>query len=222
MRTIWFIRHAESQGNAGEKTDWPHTIALTKLGHLQAADLAGKFQAAPDLIVVSPYQRTTETARPTMERFPASPVVEWPIQEFTFLATEHYRGKTQEDRRLPAIAFWDRYQPDYCNGDGAESFNNFTHRVRHCLEQVRNSTGKFVAVFTHGYFIKGLLCELLYPGDLAPVERMQRLRLFHESYVVENTMILPVLAADDGQLFIGSPMAGSHRKGASLVETRLD
>ena len=222
MRTIWLIRHAESRGNAGEVTDLPHSIALTDLGHRQAVELAEQLPQTPDLIVVSRYQRTVETARPTMQRFPDAPVVEWPIHEFTFLAPQHYCGKTQEHRRAPALAFWDRCEPHHCDGEGAESFNEFMLRIRDCLDRLRNSSEEFIAVFTHGYVIKAILWECLYCGDQSPSAFMTGFQGFHRSFSVENGLIVPMLADEDGRLFIGPPSAALQRKGVLSLRGEMD
>jgi 2,3-bisphosphoglycerate-dependent phosphoglycerate mutase len=214
MRTIWLIRHAESRGNAGEMTDLPHSIALTELGHRQAGDLAEHFSQTPNLIVVSRYQRTVETALPTMRRFPTIPVVEWPIHEFTFLAPGHYRGKTQAQRSAPAAEYWESCDPDYCDGEGAESFNDFMLRIRECLERLRRASEPFIAVFAHGYVMKAVLWESLYRGHGTPREFMLGFREFHRCYPAANGLVLPMLADSDGNLFMGTPEESgpSHRE----------
>jgi broad specificity phosphatase PhoE len=205
MRKIWLIRHAESQSNAGQPSETPDSIALTASGHRQAAQLVRSFPKAPDLIVVSPYLRTTETARPTMQRFPDSPTVEWPVHEFTFLAPNHYRGTTKEYRNVPARAFWERCEPDYCDGEGAESFNDFMGRVQDFLGRIRSRSEEFIAVFTHGYFIKAVLWECLYRGERAS-DFMVGYRGLHHHFPMLNGMIVPILAEADGSLFLGSPL----------------
>jgi len=81
---ILFIRHAESESNAGLRTEHPATIRLTERGQAQAA-LTAQFLPRPALLVTSPYQRTKATAAPLLARFPGAPQAEWPVQEFTFL-----------------------------------------------------------------------------------------------------------------------------------------
>jgi broad specificity phosphatase PhoE len=222
MRKIWLIRHAESRGNAGEKTDWPHTIALTDLGQRQAVELADHFTVAPDLIVVSRYLRTVETARPTMARFPNSPIEEWPLHEFTYLDTGNYRGKTQQDRLRPAQEYWERCQPDCRDGEGAESFNGFMLRIRDGIDRLRKSRASFTAVFTHGYVMKAILWELLFHGDRSPLPFMRGFREFLNAVPVENGMVLPILADDEGQFFVGSPQVAAKTQGSAEVRNRLD
>lgn len=86
MRTVWLIRHAQSESNFGLPSFIPAAPPLTPLGIEQARYVAGAFSERPNLIVTSPYVRTQQTAQPTLERFPDVPQEEWPVQEFTYLA----------------------------------------------------------------------------------------------------------------------------------------
>ena len=82
MRAI-FIRPGESTGNAGVPCHDLATIALTQRGEGQASRIAREWPEAPSLIVTSPFQRTRQTAAPTIARFPGVAVETWPIEEFT-------------------------------------------------------------------------------------------------------------------------------------------
>jgi len=150
MRSVWLIRHAESQSNAGEVTDSPHSIGLSEKGRRHAGELAERFPEAPDFIIVSGYIRTRLTAQPTIDRFPNVPVLEWPVHEFTFLPPASYGGTTYAQRREPVLAYWERCEPEHCEGKGAESFNGFMLRIRGFLRQLRESPQPFIAVFAHG------------------------------------------------------------------------
>lgn len=205
MRTIWLIRHGESGSNAGEITDIPANVHITAKGRQQAEKIAASFPAAPDLIVVTPYRRTSLTAEATRWRFPDVPVAEWPIHEFTFLPPAAYRGTTLADRRPAALAYWERCDASYCTGEGAESFNDFMLRVRAFLAQLRAARENFVAVFAHGFVIKAVLWESFYRGDRQAPAFMAGFRALHPHLPVKNAMVFPVVASDVGELFIGSP-----------------
>ena len=97
MPTIWFIRHAQSQANAGEKTVNPAAIALTPTGREQAAHVAAAFKQAPDLVITSPYLRTQQTAEYLFQRYPDARREIWPVYEFTYLALERCRDTNVVD-----------------------------------------------------------------------------------------------------------------------------
>ena len=70
MKTFWFIRHGQSKSNAGEKSTSPSTTPLTENGQLQAKHIADCINQQPELIITSPYYRTEQTAKPTLEKYP--------------------------------------------------------------------------------------------------------------------------------------------------------
>jgi probable phosphoglycerate mutase len=86
MKTIWFIRHAESEANAGLAKTYPDTIPLTLKGFTQARLLAEPIATEPDLIITSPYLRTQQTAQPLADKYPLVPTERWPKHEFNFLS----------------------------------------------------------------------------------------------------------------------------------------
>ena len=147
------IRHGESEANAGLPTSSPAAIALTGKGHAQAAALAETFDTPPDLIVVSPFLRTRQTAAPLIARFPAAAVEVWPVHEFTCLDVQRHAGTTERQRAAAVHAYWQRCDPDSVDGAGAESFAAFIQRVDEALLRLRGLRGASVRIFTHGYFM---------------------------------------------------------------------
>src|SRR5437660_3505458 len=99
MRTVWFIRHGESEGNAGLPTTEPVSIKLTKKGLEQAQNIAAMFEEPPSLIVTSSYIRTKQTAWPTIKSFPETPQEEWPVHEFTYLSLAYRQYSTIQQRQ---------------------------------------------------------------------------------------------------------------------------
>jgi broad specificity phosphatase PhoE len=157
MPTIQLIRHAESEGNAGLPTNDPASIPLTDKGHEQAAELAATFKVAPDLIVVSPFIRTQQTAAPLIACFPSVAVEEWAVHEFTYLNPTKYIGTTESERGTFAHSYWRRCDPHWNDGGGAESFADLMARIDALEIRLRQHVGAEVIIFSHGYFIKALL-----------------------------------------------------------------
>ncbi len=120
MPTVWFIRHAESEANAGLPSSSPIQVGLTAKGIKQAKQIALSFQKPPDLIITSPYMRTKQTAEPTLQRFPDVLHEEWPVHEFTYLTRFLDQPTTISDRRPTVNAFRQRRDPFYTDGEGAE------------------------------------------------------------------------------------------------------
>lgn len=208
MRTIWLIRHTESVSNAGLATQHPRTIELTARGHAQAQALAGAFERAPDLIVTSPYDRTKATAAPTRARFPHVPHEEWPVQEFTFLAPARYAGTTLPER-MPAVrAYWERADPAGLDGPGSESLLDLFARVLALLARLEAAPQQFIALFSHGEFLRALLWYLLArPAEIGP-RQMRRFHMFLQALSLPNGAIVPLELRAPAEILIGTPRTG--------------
>ncbi len=187
MTTVWFIRHGQSEANAGLPSDDPHSIPLTPMGLVQAHQLADRWVEAPKLLVTSPYLRAQKTAQPTADRFSQVPLEIWPVQEFTYLSARKQHDTTAEER-LPAVqAYWNRCDPEYEDGDGAESFGAFWDRVGAALAQLKIERREPVVVFTHGQWMQSVLFRFLTGHEHATPEVMRKYRAFCQSVMVPNT-----------------------------------
>ena len=151
-----FIRHGQSTGNAGVPCDDLASIELTDLGHEQARDIADGWTGVPSLIVTSPYLRTRQTAAPTMARFPDVPVEVWPIEEFTYLQPSRWNGTLSAERMPHLERYWAVADPDYCDGEGAESFATLLRRAEATLARLVAHAQGPVYVFGHGQFIQAV------------------------------------------------------------------
>ena len=203
FRQAWWVRHGESVGNAGARTDQPGTYSLTERGFAQSAQFAGWLERVPDLIVTSPYTRARETGAATIARHAAVPVEEWPVQEICYLAPARCVQTTQIERRAMARGFWDLLDPDFVDGEGAESFAEFIGRATAALERLRARREKFIVIFSHAIFMRGLLwVSLTRPGRIDR-EAMQLFHHFSLSLDVPNCGVLPMIFAPDGALAVG-------------------
>lgn len=202
MLTIWFIRHAQSQANAGEKTVEPASIALTPIGREQAAHVAVAFKQAPDLVIISPYLRAQQTAEYLLQRYPDVRREIWPVHEFTYLALERCRDTTVQERLPMAEEFWKRNDPVYKDGDGAESFADFMGRAATTWKRLKSEKClRDVVIFTHAQFIKAAIWYWLYAGEHLTAKGMRRFRHFLYSFPITNGAI--VRARLDPAFWIG-------------------
>ncbi len=207
MKQIWFIRHGESLSNAGLPTEHPAITPLTELGQQQARILPKVFDTAPGLFVVSPYLRTRQTAQPTLERFPDVPVVEWPVQEYTFLNPAHWKGTTGRDRQPAIQAYWERADPFYRDGGGAESFADVLERVDTALKLIHQQESEFMAIFSHGHFLRVLLWSLLLPRIEVTPDFMSRSLKFVRGLPFPNCAILKMRLENERFWLLGIEQA---------------
>ncbi|MDD5504791.1 MAG: phosphoglycerate mutase family protein [Candidatus Omnitrophica bacterium] len=154
---ICFIRHAESESNAGGRTSDPATIPLSKQGIAQAEALALTLSDKPALAVTSRYIRTKQTALPVIKKFKDVLQEEWDVHEFTYLSPAKCENTISADRLPMVHAYWQKCDPFYCDGLGAESFVDFLGRARRAIEKLKRLNHKNVAIFSHEQFIKAVI-----------------------------------------------------------------
>ncbi|MBA5955882.1 histidine phosphatase family protein [Pseudomonas lactis] len=156
MKQVRLIRHGESAANAGAASPDHATIPLTAKGIEQAHLVAKSFVNAPDLIVASPFSRAQATAMATVAAFSTVPFETWPIHEFTYLEPARCANTTVAQRREWVDAYWSRSDPTFTDGEGAESFLDFTSRAQAFLHKLAEHPGDDFAVFSHGQFINAV------------------------------------------------------------------
>jgi probable phosphoglycerate mutase len=215
MLTVWCIRHGESEGNAGLRTGSTQETALTPQGMAQAERLAQVFQEPPTLLVISPYLRSQQTAAPIIQRFPHIPQEVWPVQEFTYLAASQYHFTTFRERLAPAEAFWQRNDPWY-----RESFADLMGRVETTIYRLKQQEAGFVAMISHGLFMRALYWCLLTGSFGVSPERMQRFYHLRASFPVPNTAMMKLLL--QGEEVWMSPMITAHLISHAAAEQVLD
>jgi probable phosphoglycerate mutase len=191
--TVWLIRHGESLSNAGHPTLGPEFTGLTPLGMKQAEAITHIFPRSPALIVMSKYRRTQETAQPTIRRFPDVGWEVWPdVHEFTYLSWSHSEGTTEQERQRYVDEFWQRNDPFYADGDGSEKFIQFMSRVSSALERLRYSKEDFIAVFTHGYFMRAAWWYLQNRPTRIDSRSMEEFYGLRSAFDIPNGAILPI------------------------------
>ncbi|MGE0653784.1 MAG: histidine phosphatase family protein [Alphaproteobacteria bacterium] len=153
----WLVRHGQSASNAGLPAVGHAETPLTALGQAQAREVARRVERQPDLLIVSPFLRTQETAAPIRERWPGTPCEVWPIHEFTYLSPARCRGTTADIRRPWIEAYWRRCDPDYCDGPDAESFGAFMGRLGDFHRRLSALDSAFVVVVGHGQLFRAYL-----------------------------------------------------------------
>lgn len=189
MPTVWLIRHGESTSNANLRTVHPTLSALTPLGERQAVALVQAFTTKPDLVVVSSYLRARQTAVPTITHFSPISVAEWPVHEFTYLAPQRYAGTTGEERAPFARDYWLRNDPFYKDEGEGESFAELLERVWRLVARLKQQEAPFVALFSHGLFLRALFWAVLTNTTEATPNTMQRYGYFLQGVWLPNAAI---------------------------------
>ena len=152
MKTLYMVRHAASLANEGEFwPDGPGSIPLSQSGHAAAREFAASWNVRPDLIVVSRYTRSVQTATPLAERF-ALPLLTLDVREFTFFDFRFTQQEYAVDRKRETEAYWSRLDPlEKQGGPDAENFNEFIERCQEFRRWVQETPFEHCVCVTHGF-----------------------------------------------------------------------
>lgn len=215
---IFVVRHAESEANVGLATSNPEKISITKSGEDLSAKFADEIEINADLIVISRHYRTLQTAQPLIEKYPQAILETWAIHEFTYLAPSACIDTTKEDRKTRVEEYWDKCDPDFVDGLGAESFATFFKRVQGCFNRMKVLGDSNAYFFSHEQFIK--LIEMLRKGVIADAS-VESMKIFRNALSTKSIKNLEVLRFEiKGDVVATIPIR--HKSGSSVCYFLLE
>jgi phosphoglycerate mutase family protein len=186
VKTLYLIRHAQSEANAGGISKPERDIALSPLGREQAQALVARL-ARSNHVYVSELRRTHETAAPYCRAHGITPQVLPQLNEFSCLAFDRIRGMDGTARRPLADAYWQRADPLECTGAGADSFAAFNQRLSAFLAHYPQLEDGSL-LFGHGIWI-GLLAWRLLGFSAETATDMAAFRRFQTGLPMPNTAV---------------------------------
>lgn len=176
MKTIYFVRHGESEINAGMlKTCIPDNEAkLTEKGKAQSRFIAERAKHLPaEVIIASPFVRTRDTAQYIVE------ATGLPV-EYSELFTERIPPTSLAGREwaLPESNAFYREWADTSFQDGArvedgENFNDVRDRAVKALEYLEARSESSIIVVSHGFFLRMLMAVIIFGKELTPDQLRQ-------------------------------------------------
>lgn len=101
----------------------------------------------------SPFLRAQATALATTALYPGAAFETWSIHEFTYLAPARCVDTTLAQRRGWVDAYWQRSDPAFSDGEGAESFLDLVARALHFLDRIAEHSANEIVVFSHGQYL---------------------------------------------------------------------
>lgn len=170
MKTVYFVRHAQSGANAGGIRRGAAT-PLSPTGKRQAGIIAERCtHLSFEAIISSPQVRTEETAK-EIARVTGKSV------EYSDLFVEWKRPSAQEGitKHDPEMRHIDREMMEHIHIEGwrhsdEETFSEMNERVAQCLEFLEHRPESSLLVVTHGIFLRALLGRVLFGGDFTGSE----------------------------------------------------
>ena len=177
---LYLIRHAESENNARPPQNRVEDPAITSLGRLQADHLAAWLQTLRmDHLITSPFRRTLQTLRPTIDRVDHTVEVWHDIFERGGCYRGYLPDQTEGGPGLGRRAVIEHLvgdSPHLCVVDDSISESGWWHgklretheeaitratSVVHRLTQTFGHSGKVVVMVTHADFKRELMLQML-------------------------------------------------------------
>ncbi|UNU72670.1 phosphoglycerate mutase family protein [Moraxella nasovis] len=197
MKKFYLIRHAQSETNAGLAIRPNHAINLTKLGNLQALELAqwlkNTIKEPISDVFVSSYVRTQQTAKPFLGIIDKEAIVIDELHEFNYLDFDRIKDLTVHEMVRLADEFWTT-NVNHKDSDATESFLQFIERVRWVRNFFRSLPDGNYVVFTHGMWIGMLIWQILHQ-DGPRMHNMAKFRAFELAIRPKNCEVF-ILTGD--------------------------
>ncbi len=179
MKTIYFVRHAEAEKNAG-KIWTDDSVGLTKKGLKQAHILASRCKKIPiDIIISSTAERALETADIIKDAV-LKPLVQsdllverkWPSEQ-TNLAKDD--PKSLEIQKVISDSFCD---PTFRHSD-EETFPDLKARVEKIMALFEGMKEENILAVTHGFVLRMIVAHVVMGKGLTAQECDQFVDKFH-------------------------------------------
>ncbi len=162
LRTLYMIRHGESEWNACHKIQGQLDSHLSASGRRQARALFCRLRNETfDAVYASDLSRAADTALIATGREPSAIHLTPALREVSF---GDWEGLTIDEvkRRYPEALQAFRQDPVNCRPATGESFDDLSSRIVGLLDYWHeNHHGQGVAAFTHGGPVRAALIHLL-------------------------------------------------------------
>jgi len=188
MKTVYFVRHGESEGNIAD-TWQDSSAALTLHGRRQAGLLADRLSGISiDVIIASNMKRALQTADIVADRIKCTVLHSElfnerrrPSEQLGELKTD----KTAKEAEVQIKTYFNN--PKYRYSD-EENFCDLKQRAEELVNFLEERTEKHILVVTHEILMRIILAYIALGVDLNAEEGKQFFRTFH----MENTGITTI------------------------------
>lgn len=174
MKTIYFVRHGESEANVGAPVFQSEASPLTKKGHEQAKFIAERSRKlAFEALIASPTARTQATAKYISE-ISGYPIITEPL----FLERklpEELLGKPTDD--ADANELYEKWESGFFTkgirvGTG-ENFADLKERAGLALEYLAGRPESSVLVVAHGFLLRMIVARIIF-GEALTVDEFSK------------------------------------------------
>lgn len=183
MKTIYLVRHGETDSNAAGITMGQKDVPLNERGAAQARQTAGWLKRYPvTRIVSSDLMRAAATAAPLAEAL-GLPVVNDPrLRELGFGIFEGRHIADCEREHPEIVARWRAGEFDFAP-PGGETRRSLMDRTRAVLRELLAAEDEHIAVFAHGGTLNAMHTHIIEEGLTEPREHIHRVFRFSNGSV---------------------------------------
>lgn len=187
MKTVYFVRHGESESNAGDSSyKGKNGSSLTDKGRSQAEEVAGRCEKLPiDVIFASTMNRAQETAQIIAKRLNKD------FETFPFLVERRRAsgqiGKPNDDPETIKIEREIEANfatPGWRHSD-EENFDDLKGRALKILEFLESRPEQNILVIAHGYFLRIIMACVVIGPEVSAFEVLR----FAKALRTKNTGI---------------------------------
>ncbi|MDK2858079.1 MAG: hypothetical protein PWQ29_1496 [Verrucomicrobiota bacterium] len=193
MKTLYFIRHAQSEANLQDILASRQNFPLTEKGRQDAREIAAEFKtiASVDRIVSSPLLRARQTAEPFAAAFGLSIETDDRLIEQDLGV---FAGKTYAEAEKDPDYMSDRTKRwNWVPSGGGESYKMIADRLKPFFQSLETRSGERILFVTHAVtmrLIRATLEQTLpdYPKEIAKNGEIWKVRYrqYGEVHSVES------------------------------------
>ena len=179
MKTVFFVRHGESEGNVGDVWQDENAV-LTEHGRNQAGLLASRLVSTPlDIIISSDMRRALQTADIVADHIKRE-VLHSPLFNERRRPTEQLGNLKSDEVAKEAEILIKTYfnEPEFRYSD-EENFCDLKVRARELMKYLEEREEEHILVVTHGIILRIILAYIALGADLTAEEGKQFFRTFH-------------------------------------------
>ncbi len=171
MKTVYLVRHGESEINVS-KTFVDYVMSpLTELGREQARLLAARAAKLDfERLIASPIERTRETAEYISKSTGHSIEFAEVFRERNLPASLIGKSKDDPEARLVADAAILSSEEDTAKVEETETFSELKVRAGEALTYLEQRPESSIMVVGHGYFTRMLIARMWFGASMTPAE----------------------------------------------------
>lgn len=171
MKTVYLVRHGESEANAGFPTYQGETSKLTELGMQQARFIAKRCTNLPiDVVLASTAVRSQETAQAVGEEIGQTVEVQEVFTERRL--PKEMIGMFRADKKAQELErrWLEGFYEDGIRVGNGENFSDLKLRGGAALTHLENRSESNILVVTHGFFLRMIIARVIHGESLTPRE----------------------------------------------------